>query len=689
MSYLIYLKRSYMKRLKNHILLYIILTCAMILPLILSIYRDSIIHGDKSYIQEETRGYDYKVINAKEEYIEYFENIPGLSSYYEDDTIYIKIELEGDRNDILWELENSRFLSSIISEIQDEQLLLTSMLELGSEESKKQFSAQLIFVNMFIIIISLIIIQSAYKSYLKKFIADIGVLVSCGAHNKQIGKIFLIDSLIIYMASALSAIITSSVLMYLLFHNFLQVKDIANLSWIIFNINPYNVAVQLFIFAIAFFLMVLLSLKGYLKQSSIKMLHTDDSGIKLKNKKKTLKSGKSSVETLAKLLSQRTKSKVSSCLIITIPITIAVIFIFNYLIINIEYIRESPNYEITINKELYSPNDVGISTDDIAFVENVHGVRFVKEEFNISPSKYLIKDKRVKGNSNIELAGEPYADTKIQPYSNLENQLKIKAFNSNKYNIAISKNHEYIKYKVGDKISLYLNEMDLFNASVEQVMEGIPIRKLGELTVAEILDIEWTDRMFQIYVTDELYKELTKGESISRLNLRLDKAYDSKEIESILNDRFVSDEYSVWNNHDMFEKGKETSLGIYIMSLFIFGIMFAFILVILYVRLTDYVESQYKNIRIFHNLGGRESDLYKAYMRLPFNISMISIIISYVIGLGLSVLFFMNSGFHLIMNLTTVSGHIIIGILIFIAFNAPVHITMKNKLKKLDYRKRG
>lgn len=688
MSYLIYLKNSYMYKLKRHVILFVILTCAMILPLTFSIYRDSIIFGQQSYVQYETKGQDYHVLNANSEYIDYFRNIPGLSSYYDDNTIYISIMSEEDGNNPVLKAEFDQALFRVINEINDEQLLLRDMSRFGNDESNYMFSNQLLFVNMFIIIISLIIIQSAYKNHLKKFIPDIGVLISCGADNKQIGKIFLIDFIITYTTSALTAIITSSVLMYLLFHNFLNVKDVGNLSWIIFKINPYSIAIHIILIGLAFFFMVMQCLNQYLKQTSIKMLSTDDSGTKLRDKRKTLKIRNSSLETLANLLSQRTKSKITACLIITIPITIIVIFIFNYLVINIESISKSPDYEITIYKEVIMPNEAGITGDDIAFVENIKGVNIVKKEFNIPTTKYLVKDNRAKGNSFVELGNDRYIQTKIQPYSNPEKGVYSKDFNSSKYNVAISKNHEYIKYKVGDKISLYLNELGLSNAHVEHESHDhgtveLSMTKLTELTVVQLLDDEWTDRMFSIYFTDEMYQELTRDEPLAKLNLKLDNPNESKAIESVLNDKFAGIEYRIRNNHDMFEKNKESSLGIYIMTLFIIGIMFAFILVILYVRLTDYVESQHENIRTFHILGASETDLYESYMRLPINVSMISIIASFVVGLGLCILFFMNSGYHLIMNLTTFSVHMIIALLILIAFNVPVHITLKSKLKQL------
>jgi ABC-type lipoprotein release transport system permease subunit len=678
-------------------MLHIILTCAIILPLIISIFRDSKINGNQLHLEQQTHGQIYHVLNAKSEYLEYFKNIPGLSSYYENNTIFINITSEDEANNTVLKEEYEIALYNTVNELNDERLMLINMSEFGIDESIDKFPNQLLIVNAFIMIISLSIIQSAYKNHLNKFDPDIGVLVSYGAENRQIRKIFLFEFLITFIISAVSAVTISSVIMYLLFRNFLQVKDVGNLAWLIFRIDPLSLAVHLLVFGIVLLLVVMLCLYKKLRQTSIIMLHSDESGEKTKHYRKILEFRKNSVETLGRLISHRTNSRFISCLMISVPITIAVLFIFNYLIINIENVSQSPDYEITIQKDAIMSNGTGISDDDIAFVKGIDGLQIVKAEHNISPNKYLIKDDRMEGASMEEIGDDRFAGTNIYPYSDIENELKSKDFSSSRYNVAISKNHEYLKYNIGDKILLYVNEIGLTEENATHVEEDQSITdvqydhetremsivtKSIELTVVQLLDYEWTDRMFSIYFTDEMYLELTKGESVLRLQLKLDNPGESKDIVSVLKNRFIGVEYSITNNWEVFEKNKESTIGVYIMALFIFSLMFAFILVILYVKLSDYVETQSKNIRLFYILGASKSDIYDSYMRLPLNISMISIVVSFIFGLGLCILFFQNTGYHLILNVTTIVVHLIIAMLILAAFNIPVHSTLKKKLKQ-------
>lgn len=696
MSYLIYLKRSFKLRLKRHMILYVILTCAIILPLIISIFRDSIIFGNKLSVLQQTQGHTYHVQNAKPEYLEYFESIPGLSSSYKDNTIFIDIESEEATDNSVRNDGFSKTLNAVIEKLHDENLLLIDMPQMGSDESYDMFPNQLLLVNAFIMIISFIVVQSAYKNHLNKFTPDIGVLVSCGAENKQIRTIFLFEFFAILMISVISAVSISSVLMYLLFHYFLQVKDVGNLSWLIFRIDPMNLVLHILVFSVVLLLVFLLCLNQKLKKSSIIMLRSNESGEKLKHYSKTMVIEKNAVESLGRLLSYRTKSHFIGCLVISIPVTFAVIFIFNYLIVNIENATNKPAYEITIHKDAIKMNTAGISKDDIAFVKEIEGIKNVKEEFDVPVSKYLIKDNRMEGYSEVVYGNDRYAMTFINPYADIEDAMKSKDFNHNKYNVAINKNHKYLEYKVGDKIYLYLNEIGFTEDSIvpgendlsdsssqhDDIAGGLPFTsKPIELTVVQLLDDEWTDRMFPIYFTDELYSELTSEEVIYTLQLKLDSTGERKEIISTLKNKFTG-EYTIRDNYEMFAKNKETSIGIYILALFIFSIMFAFILVILYAKLTDYVEAQTNNIRIFHILGASKSDIYYSYMRLSVHISMLSIIASFILGLGFCILFFQNTGYHLILNITTILVHLMIAMLIIAAFNVPVHLTLKKKMEQ-------
>ena len=90
MTYLCYLKRSFVRNPKRHLSLFIVVTCALILPLLISIYRDSDAYGMEQYLLDTTKGETYHIANATEEDVSYFENIAGLSApSFQEGTIYL------------------------------------------------------------------------------------------------------------------------------------------------------------------------------------------------------------------------------------------------------------------------------------------------------------------------------------------------------------------------------------------------------------------------------------------------------------------------------------------------------------------------------------------------------------------------------------------------------------------------
>lgn len=87
MTYLLYMKRSFTRSPHRHAVLFAVLTCAFLLPLLISIYRDSNAWGTRQYLLARSAGETYHIGNAAEADVPYFEGIRGLSTpVYRDGT---------------------------------------------------------------------------------------------------------------------------------------------------------------------------------------------------------------------------------------------------------------------------------------------------------------------------------------------------------------------------------------------------------------------------------------------------------------------------------------------------------------------------------------------------------------------------------------------------------------------------
>ena len=187
MTYLLYMKRSFTRSPRRHAVLFVVLTCAFLLPLLISIYRDSNAWGTRQYLLARSAGETYHIGNATEADVPYFEGIRGLSApVYRDGTIYLHI-----LSDEEW--RNSESVTVFENEIRkcmeasgNADLLPTAFSYeyahgISTDPSHHSGQRSLLLVNMLVILLSVSVVRSAYQSHLKRFSSDIGMLRVCGA----------------------------------------------------------------------------------------------------------------------------------------------------------------------------------------------------------------------------------------------------------------------------------------------------------------------------------------------------------------------------------------------------------------------------------------------------------------------------------------------------------------------------
>ena len=212
---LLYMKRSFTRSPRRHAVLFAVLTCAFLLPLLISIYRDSNAWGTRQYLLARSAGETYHIGNAAEADVPYFEGIRGLSApIYRDSTIYLHI-----LSDEEW--RNSESVTVFENEIRkrmeasgNEALLPTAFsyeYAHGISTDPSHLSGQriLLFVNMLVILLSVSVVRSVYRSHLKRFSSDVGTLRACGASCRQISALFAAELAAVFLLAAACAVVIS------------------------------------------------------------------------------------------------------------------------------------------------------------------------------------------------------------------------------------------------------------------------------------------------------------------------------------------------------------------------------------------------------------------------------------------------------------------------------------------------
>lgn len=496
MQALLYLKQSFRRQPKRHLTLYIILTCAFILPLLISIYRDSSAYGERQQALATTKGAAFHIENARPEDAELFEGLDGLSApRYEDGVIYLKFLSEED-----WKSGGNvdRCGALIMERIEQSgktYLLPTAYrFDYAIESDMGDEQALLLLLNILIIVLSSFVVGSAYKSHLRRFSTDMGVLRSCGAENRQINAIFLTEFVLVFGLSSASALLLSAGVMKLLFAGFLEVKA-DGFAWLIFRMDPANTALHIGIYFIVLLAVIALTLVKSGRESTANALRDDLQSSEMAKKPKKLRIKASPGRSLLALWLQRTNKAHRSCLYVSVPIMTVFLFLFAYLSLDAGWISRSPEYELTISKNALLN---GFTPDETASIERLPQVR----------------------------------------------------------------------------------EIDCRRASGEA--------------------------------------PYPPSDGIYEIGIRLTSPELHEEAATLLKQLFPGAEVEIVDHQARAELGREMSTGVYFMLMFIFAAMLAFMLIIVYMKLCDYIADSRKTIRTLSILGASNGTIRGSYILQSF-----------------------------------------------------------------------
>lgn len=666
MTYLCYLKRSFVRNPKRHLSLFIVVTCALILPLLISIYRDSDAYGMEQYLLDTTKGETYHIANATEEDVAYFENIAGLSApSFQDGTIYLSILSDEEWKD----KETVVYYDSIVQQ----QMVATGNESLtvygysyenahGISTDEGGFLATqeiLLVINLFIILISAFSIQSAYNSHLNQFAQDVGTLVSCGANKRQIVCIFAVEFVVIFGSAALCSVLISVGIMKILFHTFLELKNIQGLSWLLFHVESKNIMAHLLLFFITLATVFGITMAKYSRRSTWNMLHWDNNIGSKKRKFKKLSILSTPASSLGRLWKQRTNKTFRTCLMVSIPIMTVFLIVFSYITLNVGHLTEAAEYELQITAK-YPMEFGGFSAEDIKAIESINGVEKVSAEYEIAPDKYTI------------LEGDPSAPpqpVRILRYSDLDSA----RMQLSEYEVAVCRNQSMTAYGIGDTFTIGLSDYYVVGSDFAPT----------ELYVAEFAEVESASWAVDLYLSDTLYSQIIAMEPVNIIQIKLTEPSLSKQVQIALQVDYGGAEYEILNRQESIDAAFSASPGIYALMLCVFCILFALMMVIIYVKLCDYIERSRKTIRSLHILGASKRAIYHSYIQQDIQAAVLAFSIPLLICIPVIIVVAASLSAKWEIDLPVLLVYIATALLIVGAYWLPVHCSLKSTLKHL------
>ena len=665
MSSLLYLKRSFARSPRRHAVLFAVLTCAFLLPLLISIYRDSNAWGTRQYLLARSAGETYHIGNATEADVPYFEGIRGLSApVYRDGTIYLHILSDED-----W--RNSESVTVFENEIRkrmeasgNEALLPTAFsyeYAHGISTDPSHLSGQriLLLVNMLVILLSVSVVHSAYQSHLKRFSADVGALRACGASCRQIRILFTAELAALFLLAAACAVLISIVSLKALFTAFLEIRH-DSLAWLIFHVEPMNILLHLAVFFAALGASLGMTLRRYSRSPARALLNDAENAPKVKRGRKPLRRRSTPAATLCGLWRSRTNRSLRSCLAVSVPVMAVFLLLFNIFTVALHATGSAEEWGLKISRSTYDGE--GFSVADAAYISSLKGVKQTQPVYE--PLGYVLLP---------ESPDEAWKTPRIRPYSGLG----VAEQSLSGYEIAVSRKAEC---GVGDVLRLCRSEayFDADGFAVQPAPEDVTA-----LTVAALTNAEPSKWALDIYVSDELYAEIIASEPATGVEIALTDPAMNAQVEAALRARFTGAEYAITNRQSGADFLREMSSGVYLLLGYIFAALFLFILLILYVRLCDYIEGSRPLIRTLHRLGASKRTLYRSYIRQDAISAAAAVAAPFLISLPLTALLCAWQKAPLRFDGRMLAVYAALAALLLFTYWRPVHRSLKRVLRPL------
>lgn len=362
-----YLLRSFKRRPLRHFSLMWILMCAFLLPLVVSIYRDSLVYGVKLQDFNFHKGQAVHISGAQPEDTAWFQNIDGLTApYYEDGTIYMTYDSrESERRfqDTHEMLTLSGLLKSRASQSrQPLEVMFFGVSHDGLEDADMRTTlGKMQIINLALLLFSGLIVQAAYRNHIDSFAQELADIAAMGAAKGQIIRMFLLELVLVFPLSASGAVGISYGVMQLLYEQYLGNMASSAAIWRVFHMDPKTTALQ-----IGFYLLVCLGAMLFALLKKPARVHI---------------SAPRKASSLPQLWMRRTKAPIMTCLAILIPLVTAFVVLFNqYLSIYAKMVYGSQNAQITVQ----SFTEKGFSLEKADSISEIPGVTRVEPTWDFS-----------------------------------------------------------------------------------------------------------------------------------------------------------------------------------------------------------------------------------------------------------------------------------------------------------------
>lgn len=639
-----YLYQSFRRRPLRHISIYWIMLCAFLLPLVVSVYRDSLEYGNQLQLRNDSKEQAFHISGASPEDVEWFRNIEGLTApIYENGTIYLTFESEEawkrftdynhpdfDSDDWMDLLEEQNRIDEALDSgiVKSGHALSVSIYEYdmwhGLEEDPvwKSQMQEILFLNIALLLFSGVIVYSAYRNHIAGFSQEASDLGALGAAKVQIIRLFLAEFVILFPLAAVSAIGLSWIVMRFLYQHFLGNTASSVTVWEVFHMDPQNTALEI----LFYFLVCLCAMAG-------SVLHGPT---KRKMKKCRYRSA-----SLPALWMHQTKPPFFRCLFVLVPLLTAFVLLFNrYLSIYTQNV-----YNVQTSKINVTSAERGFSQEELNMLYELDGVQRIEQ---------------MKNSDRLFLLFTPEGD-ELMAFIHSYRDCNLQLQPLEGYEIAAD-----LPGSEAADGAYYLADMGLLPDKTE-------------VKLTRVLEREYQDSWrVDVYVSDALMQELTANAPVTKLEIYTSAQF-ANSLEEELRNKLPSD-YSVYNFQNGVDAAAARQEGRLLLLSWIFCILMLVAMQIIWGYLARYVDDCGAMLRILFHVGASRRQVANL---IPVWIGAVpAVVLPFVIAIPWAKLEAAQTNRPFIISIPVLCIYLGIGVLAVLTFWCPIKYSLRRVLKE-------
>lgn len=680
-----YAIKSLQRQTTRYIRIVCILTCAMIIPLVLSILGSSIVYGQREQTRAETKGADYRIDNPPYEVVEIFSQMKEFEVFLEEDSLYLVIQDERVRskNDSINTdvLAYSLLIKEALETFDMQHLTVTNMTGMYQmDHTTNDFMRQVNFISVIIILVSVLVFQAGYRAHIGNFSQEIESLYAIGFSHRNIAMFFFWTLTAEFILSCMFSIVISYAVMRILFMAYLEVQS-GGYSWMIFDVDWYSV---LFL-ACTWYAVLLIVFSIQMRQHKKQLT----SGKRHITCRKTIVKIVGTETVLENVLWTRNGKLVKYSIVLSMLVVFLSVFLLNYASINAEAIKEEATADFSISTTLnINGAQVGIDDDILNELKGIDGIR-VHYGRSLPTTTYLAAQQHVGSRYAVYESGEyEYVQTHILLYPNATEAEST--VNMDCVPVWLNEFQPDANWKIGDYIDVYYhNPAAVMNQGRIKVSDaGIPfLTERIRLQVMGFVSESYMDAPLMLYLGTEDYEKMVGSVPVTSLQIEVEETINREKIKEALEDIFDR------NSHCEFidlveaqEISARGSIGIYLLIFVVTVLFLMLISLVVGILLTEFVIQQREQNELFYLLGLSMNNLQNVYRKISIKAFSITMAVGISVGCVCTILFFGNTGYRIALNARNIAIYIIMIISVWCAMYLPIQVEVYKQFPKTTRR---